>query len=332
MRNSRIGFVGAIFVALALIFGACGNSGDSGSDSGTKTGSASGSGAGGETEAAGAKGTCATFKGADALKVGSTNFSEQEIVAEIYAQCLTAAGYKVETKLKLGSREIVFPALENGDIDLYPEYVGTVLTFLKGTPTTDVDKSVADLQAALSSKNLKVLEPAEAEDKNGFAVTKATADKLKIKTLSDLKGKSTDLVLGGPPECDKRPLCLVGLKGTYDLDFKEFKKLDPGGPLTKDALEKGDIDVGLIFTSDGAVPARGFVILEDDKGLQPPENVVPIVRTAVLKGDVEKLLNSISAKLTTEGLSKLNKAVDIDKADPADVAKSWLEENGFLKK
>ncbi len=328
MRNSRRGVVGAMFVLLVLLFGACGDSGDD-------TDSGSGAGSDDTTEDAGGgggEGTCATFSGSEQLTVGGTNFSEQEIVAEIYAQCLAAAGYDIDTKLKIGSREIVLPALEKGDIDLYPEYVGTLLTFLKGTPTSDVDKTVADLEAALKSKNLTVLEPAEAEDKNGFAVTKATADRLKIKTLSDLKGKSQDLVFGAGPECPDRPLCLVGLKEKYGLEFKEVKRLDSGGPLTKDALEKGDIDIGLIFTSDGAVAARGFVVLEDDLSLQPPENVVPIVRNDVLAGDLEDLLNSISAKLTTEGLSELNKAVDVDKADPADVAKGWLEENGFIAK
>ncbi|HUP84717.1 MAG TPA: ABC transporter substrate-binding protein [Acidimicrobiales bacterium] len=312
-----------MLVALVLLVGACGDSGDD-------TDNAAGDNDSTATTAADGEGTCSTFSGSDALTVGGTNFSEQEIVAEIYAQCLEAAGFKVDTKLKIGSREIVLPALEKGDIDLYPEYVGTLLTFLKGTPTSDVDKTVADLQAALKAKNLQVLEPAEAEDKNGFAVTKATADRLKLRTLSDLKGKASDLVFGAGPECDQRPLCLVGLKDTYGLGFKEVKKLDSGGPLTKDALEKGDIDVGLIFTSDGAVAARGFVVLEDDKNLQPPDNVVPIVRTDVVKGDLEELLNSISAKLTTEGLSALNKQVDIDKADPADVAKTWLQENGFI--
>lgn len=324
MRNSRIGVAGAMLVLLALVTSACGGSGGSTSSSS----SSSGSGAGGEA----AKGTCSTFSGSDTLTVGGTNFSEQEIVAEIYAQCLQSAGFKVDKKLKIGAREIVLPALEKGDIDLYPEYVGTLLTFLEGTPTTDVTKTVADLQAKLEPKGLKLLEPAEAEDKNGFAVTKATATKLGLKKLSDLQGKSQDLVFGAGPECDQRPLCLIGLKQTYGLDFKEVKKLDSGGPLTKDALEKGDIDVGLVFTSDGAVAARGFVVLEDDKNLQPPDNVVPIIRSEALKGDVEKLLDSISAKLTTEGLSALNKRVDIDKDDPADVAKTWLEDNGFLAK
>ena len=326
MRNSRLGVVGAMFVLLALLLGACGDSGDD-----TDSGTGSGSGSDETSEAAGDdEGTCSTFSGSDELTVGGTNFSEQEIVAEIYAQCLEAAGFKVDTRLKIGARDIVLPALEKGDIDLYPEYVGTLLTHLKGTPTSDVDKTVSDLQAALKAKNLQVLEPAEAEDKNGFAVTKKTADELKITSLSDLDGKEGDLVFGAGPECEERPLCLIGLKETYGLEFKEVKKLDSGGPLTKDALEKGEIDVGLIFTSDGAVAARGFVVLEDDKNLQPPDNVVPIIRTEALKGDVEELLNSISAKLTTEGLSELNKAVDIDKADPADVARKWLEEHGFL--
>src|SRR5690242_17706841 len=210
MRKHRLGVVGAMIVVLALLLGACGDSGDDTASSTTTTGS----GSSGE-------GSCASFSGSDNLTVGGTNFSEQEIVAEIYAQCLKAAGFGVDTKLKIGSREIVLPALEKGDIDLYPEYVGTLLTFLKGTPTSDVDKTVSDLQAALKDKNLQVLEPAEAEDKNGFAVTKATADRLKLKTLSDLKGKSQDLVFGAGPECDQRPLCLIGLKETYGLDFKE---------------------------------------------------------------------------------------------------------------
>lgn len=324
MRKSRIGVVGAMFAALALLLGACGDSGD---DAGSVDAEGTEESTGSESEA---EGTCSEFSGDSELTVGGTNFSEQEIVAEIYAQCLEAAGYDIEKKLKIGSREIVLPALENGDIDLYPEYVGTLLTFLDGTPTTDVDKTVSDLQALLTPKKLTLLEPAPAEDKNGFAMTKAKANQLGVKKLSDLAGKSKDLVFGAGPECEERPLCLIGLQKTYGLEFKEVKKLDSGGPLTKDALEKGDIDVGLIFTSDGAVAARGFVVLEDDKKLQPPDNVIPIIRDEALEGDAEELLNALSAELTTEDLSELNKQVDIDKADPADVARDWLVTNGFL--
>lgn len=329
MRRIRIGVVGAMLAASALLLAACGSSGDdtSGSGSASGSGSGSGSGAGGETEAAG---SCATFKGSESLTVGSTNFSEQEIVAELYAQCLEAAGFKVTKKFKLGAREAVLPALEKGDISLYPEYVGSLLTHLDGTPTTDEAKTLADLKAALTPKGLEVLKPAEAEDKNGFAVTKATATKYKLTKMSDLQPVAKDLVLGAPPECDQRPLCLIGLKQTYGLTFKEVKKLDVGGPLTKDALENGNVDVGLILTSDGAISARGFVLLEDDKNLQPPENLIPVVRTTVLKGDLGDLLDSISAKLTTADLSDMNKKVDVDKADPATVAKEWLQKYEFI--
>ncbi|HEX2849952.1 MAG TPA: ABC transporter substrate-binding protein [Acidimicrobiales bacterium] len=293
--------------------------------------SACGGGSSGEkTPTNEAKGSCASTTGNDSVTVGSTNFSEQEIVAELYAQCLSAAGYRVQKKLEIGSREIVLPALEKGDIDIYPEYVGTLLTFLGGTPSPDLDKTLADLRAQLGPKNVSILTPSSAEDKNGFAVTKATAAKYNLKKISDLQPVAKQLVFGAGPECPDRPLCLQGLKGTYGLDFKEVKKLDSGGPLTKDALERGDIDVGLIFTSDGAVAARGFVILEDDKHLQPAENLVPAVRTEVLKGNLQKLLDGISAKLTTENLSAMNKKVDIDKSDPSDVAKEFLRANGFL--
>ena len=306
----------ALTLALVLVAAACGGSDDDDGDAGAP---------------AGDTGSCAEYSGSTPVNVGGTNFSEQEIVAEMYAQCLAAAGFKVTKKLKLGSREIVLPALERGDIDLYPEYVGTVLTYLNGTPTPDLDQSLADLRERFKAKNVSVLEPSPAEDKNGFAVTRATADKHALKKLSDLQPVAGQLVFGGSAECPERPYCLIGLKQTYGLTFKEVKKLDAGGPLTKDALERGDIDVGLIFTSDGAVVARNFVVLEDDKKLQPVENIVPAVRDAVLTDDLRGLLDSISEKLTTEDLSELNKRVDIDKADPADVAGEWLKEHGFVK-
>ena len=316
MRFGRRAVTGLVLVALLLAAAGCGDNGD---DDAVAPGADTGD-----------RGTCAEYSGNTAVAVGGTNFSEQEIVAEMYAQCLSAAGFNVAKKLKLGSREIVLPALERGDIDLYPEYVGTVLTFLNGTPTPDLDQSVNDLRERFKAKNVTVLEPSAAEDKNGFAVTRATADRLKLKKLSDLQPVANQLVFGGSAECPDRPYCLIGLRQTYGLEFKEVKKLDAGGPLTKDALERGDIDVGLIFTSDGAVAARNFVVLEDDKKLQPVENIVPVVRNAVLTDDLRGLLDAISAKLTTEDLSGLNKRVDIDKADPADVAGEWLKEHGFV--
>jgi osmoprotectant transport system substrate-binding protein len=171
MRNSRLGVVGAMFVLLALLFGACGDSGDD-TDTDTGTGAETSEEAGGEDE-----GTCASFSGDEALTVGGTNFSEQEIVAEIYAQCLEAAGFDVDTKLKIGSREIVLPALEKGDIDLYPEYIGSYTAFLdkNATVPTDVAAAVTQLTTLAGAKSIVLGAAAPAEDKNGFVVKAATA-------------------------------------------------------------------------------------------------------------------------------------------------------------
>jgi osmoprotectant transport system substrate-binding protein len=156
------------------------------------------------------------------IKVGSTNFGEQEIVAEIYSQVLESAGAKVDRKFKLGNREVVEPALEKGDIDLYPEYVGSYTAFLdKNAPQlTDVAKAVDQLKKLADTKGIVLAEAAPAEDKNGFVVTKATSDKYKLHNVSDLKNVPDTLVLGGPPECPQRPFCVLGLQQTYGLTVK----------------------------------------------------------------------------------------------------------------
>jgi osmoprotectant transport system substrate-binding protein len=153
------------------------------------------------------------------LNVGSTNFGEQEIVAELYSQVLESAGAKVDRKFKLGSREVVAPALEKGDIDLYPEYVGSYTSFLKSDATvpSDVDKAVAQLTPLAKDKGVVLAKPAPAEDKNGFVVTRATADKFKLTKVSDLAKVDQTLTLGGPPECPDRPYCAIGLEQTYGL-------------------------------------------------------------------------------------------------------------------
>ncbi|MEX2659310.1 MAG: ABC transporter substrate-binding protein [Acidimicrobiales bacterium] len=316
MRRTRIGVAGAIVAALALLASACADSGDD-----TNTG---------DDASGGGPGTCVEMGAEGELTVGSTDVSEQTLVAEIYIQCLEAAGVDVDTRLNIGSREIVLPALEAGDIDLYPEYVGTALTILGGDPTPDLDETMEALRPLFAEKGVTVLEPSPAENKNGFAVTQETADEHDLEKLSDLAGVAGELSFGAEPECSERPLCLPGLKDTYGLEFAKVEHLDSGGPLTKDALENGSIDVGLVFTSDGAVAARGFVVLEDDKDLQPVENLVPVIRDDAVNPDIEALLNAISAALTTEELSELNKLVDVDEEDPADAATVWLEENGFI--
>jgi osmoprotectant transport system substrate-binding protein len=262
------------------------------------------------------------------ITVGSANFSENALVAEIYAQALEAEGYSVERKLNVGSREIYKPALESGELDLVPEYIGTMLTFLGGEATSDSAATHAALQAAWEPMGISVLDFAPAQDKNGIVVTKATADEFGFSKTSDLGALNGTLVFGGPPECPSREFCLIGLQGVYGLDFAEFKPLDAGGPITVTALESGEIDVALLFTSSGVILAKDFVLLEDDMGLQPAENLAPAVRTEIVDayGDrFENTLKAVSSALTSEELIALNKRVEIDGEDPDKVATSWLE-------
>ena len=293
------------FIVAALVASACGGTGTSG----------------------GAK---------PAITIGSTNFSEQLVLGELYSQILEANGYSVTRKFNLGAREIVFPALQSGQIDMEADYLATLLAFVDKTATgsTDPKQTAATLQKALTSKAVTVLDYAPAVDQNGFVVTKATADKYKLAKLSDLVPVGNQLVLGGPAECPNREFCGLGLKSKYGITFKDFKALDTGGPLTVQALVGGQIDVGLLFTSDATIAVRGFVLLADDKQLQLSDNVAPVVRNDYLTkagDDFKKLVNSIAPKLTTAELTGMNKLVEVDKKDPKDVAKEWLKKQGLIK-
>lgn len=303
MRSFRKGVIGAAMLAFALVAAACG----SGDDAGPKEG--------------------------PPIVVSSFDFGESEILAEVYAQAMEAEGYEVERQLRIGSREILKPALENGEIDFVPEYVGSALEVGFGLePSPDTDETRDALIAAFEPKGVAVLEPAPAQDKNGIVVTGATADELGLEKTSDLAGQESDLVFGGPPECPNRPRCLLGLQDVYGLSFGEFKALDVGGPLTVEALDGGEIDVALLFTTDGVIAARGFVLLEDDEGLQPAENVTPVVRQEILDAhgdDLEDLINDVSAKITTEELTEMNRQAGVDREDPDAVAARWLADNGF---
>jgi osmoprotectant transport system substrate-binding protein len=306
MRRIRLGGA-AVAVCLVLVLAACGG-GEDALEGGTQPNEQS------------------------SVTVGSTNFSEQLILAQMYAAVLEKAGVQVQTRLNLGNREVVFPALEQGEIDLLPEYNGSVLSFLDpdATQTTSAEVNTA-LAPLLDGKGLVALEPSPAEDKDGLAVTKATADRLGLARVSDLKGKAGQLVIGGPPELETRPAGIPGLKRVYGIeDFKEFKALDAGGPLTTSALNKGDIDVGRVFTTQGAISEFGWVLLEEDKPLQPAQNIVPIGRKEAMTDQVRQALNAISARVTTEELTKLNKLVDVDKQDPEKVAGDWLTQQGLL--
>jgi osmoprotectant transport system substrate-binding protein len=271
--------------------------------------------------------------------VGSTNFYEQVTLGELYAQILEANGYKVTRKFNLGNREIVYPALKSGQIDLDAEYLATLLAFVDkdgkvSKPSTDKNETKTGLQKALDADQLTVLDAADATDQNGFVVTKETASAKNVKKISDLAPIANTLVLGGPPECPNRPFCALGLKDKYGITFKDFKPLDAGGPLTVAALEGKQIDVGLLFTSDPSIAAKSFVLLDDDKHLQLADNIAPVVRNALLQkddGTIKRLLNSISGKLSQTELNDMNKQVAVDKKDSKDVAAAWLKKQGLIK-
>ena len=325
MQPKRGRLLWAALLSLLLVAAACG-----GDDSEEETGSASAPGNTTETTEAGSGGT-GEDEEKGSIVVGSTNFSEQQILANMYALVLEDAGYDVETKLNLGSREVVEPALEAGEIDLYPEYAATLLEFLNngaGEASADVDETVAALAPLAEEKGFTVLEPSEAQDQNAIVVLPETAEEHGLETISDLEPVAGELVFGGPPECPERPFCLLGLEETYGLSFKEFRPLDAGGPLTREALENGTIDVGLFFSS--FIPDETWVMLEDDKGLQRSDNLIPAIRTDVLDDEITELLNAVSAALDTETLTELNLRVDPGREDPEDVAREFLEEEGLL--
>jgi osmoprotectant transport system substrate-binding protein len=265
------------------------------------------------------------------VTVGSFNFSESAILGHIYGGALKNKGWTVNFRDNLGSREVVEPALEKGDIDLYPGYAATELEFINkgaGEATPDAAATVSKLNGHLQSLGLKALNPSSAVDQNAFAVSK-TGKYASLKKLSDLAPIGSQLTLGGPPECPTRPFCQAGLEKVYGIHFKAFKALDAGGPLTKAALDKGDIDVGLIFSSDSAFASGKYVQLEDDKHLQNADAVTPIVRTKTVNDSADAVLNDVSSKLTTDDLIQMNKKADVDKQDPDQIASDWLKSHGY---
>jgi osmoprotectant transport system substrate-binding protein len=275
--------------------------------------------------------------GDEAVTIASFNFSESELLAEIYAQALEAKGFAVHRAMNLGPRELVQPALQRGLIEFVPEYLGTALEFLQPgsqTTSTDLETSRRRFIEAIRTKGVDVLASAPAEDANALAVTAQTAARFGLRTISDLIPVAPQLVLGGPPECPSRPLCLPGLESTYRLKFKAFKPLDVSGPVTAGELAAGQVDVAVLFTTDGAIPARGFIVLADDQGLQPAENVTPVVRGEVVTRYGRRftdVVDAVSAQLTTETLRELNRRSSIGSTTPAQLARSWLRAEGLLE-
>ena len=259
--------------------------------------------------------------------VGSADFTESTLLAEIYAGALEAKGIKVKKTLNIGSREAYIPALQDGSIDLIPEYTGVLDQYFdKDASATDSDAVYTELQAALP-KDLIVLEKSEAEDKDAVVVTRETADKYDLTSIGDLKEVAGDLTLGGPPEWKTRPTGVPGLEKLYGVKFDSFRALDAGGPLSVQALKNGQVDAANLFTTDPNIPANDFVALEDPEHLFAAQNVVPLIAKSKADETVTDALNAVSAALDTETLAGLLEEVVLDKKDAADVAKEFLAEN-----
>jgi osmoprotectant transport system substrate-binding protein len=265
----------------------------------------------------------------DTIVVGSANFPENVLLAEIYAGALSAKGVKVSTKLNIGSREAYVPGLKDGSIDLIPDYSGNLLAYFKKDATEVSSEDVfTALQTAVPAP-LEVLTQSAAEDKDAVVVTKATADKYKLTSIGDLAPVGKDIVLGGPPEWKTRSTGVPGLKAKYGITFKSYKSLDAGGPLTAAALKSGQIQAGDIFTTDPLIASEGWVALQDPKNLFAAQNVLPLINKAKATATVTAALNAVSAKLTTPALADLVKQVQSDKKDPKAVADSFLSANGL---
>ena len=270
---------------------------------------------------------------ASAIVVGvSGAFAENQIVAEMYAQVLEHAGYQVERQLDLRSRETSQSALEAGQIDVKPEYLSSLALFLD--PDAEASPEAVDMARLnarlLRPRGITLLAPSPAEDTNQFVVNAETAERFDLTTMSSLVPVADQLTLGGPPECPVRPFCLPGLSRVYGLVFYDFMALDAGGPLTVDALRRDDVQVGLLFSTDPRIEENGFVPLLDDRRLQDAENITPVIRSEKLNDEVRRLLDAVSARLTSAEMTDLVGLVVIDGQDVATVATGFLTENGLV--
>lgn len=304
MRISRNRVFGAVLAALALIVAACGNGSGEGVD----------------------------VPEGPTITVASFNFAESVILAEIYAQAMEDRGYPVARNLNLGSRELIFPEIESGAISFIPEYVGSAISAGFGeTPPGDTEEAAQMLSDLFAEQGVTVLEPAPGQDKNVFVVTGEFAEEHGLSTVNDLSGVG-DITLGGPPECEERETCYAGLVETYGLNNLQFEAIQEGAARVA-ALEAGDIQLALLFSTQPVIAERGFVALEGTEEIIAPENVIPVVNDEVIEAygdEFVELINSISAEITTETLLDLNGQVELEAQNPDDVARDWLIENGFI--
>ncbi len=263
-----------------------------------------------------------------AIRFASYDFPENQTLVEVYAEAARRAGLPVTVQHGIGTREVVSPALQQGVVDVVVDYLGTATLFARPA-FPDLPETPEEMHAVLSrslgGRGVLVLDAAEAEDQNGFAVTKAFAAEHRVHQLSDLVALAPDLTFGGPPECPDRPLCLLGLEDVYGLEFGQVLAM-PSRGATVEALLSGDIHVGLLETTDARLAVAPVKLLVDDLALQPRENVVPLVRVEVADrwgGRLTEALDQTSARLTTGDLVQLNRWVELDGFSPDEAAALW---------
>jgi osmoprotectant transport system substrate-binding protein len=262
--------------------------------------------------------------------VGSANFPESELIAEIYALALQAKGVKVTTKLSIGAREVYYPQVKSGAISIIPEYNGTLLSVAVSPKATA--KSTADVDAALAAQlpsTLTVLSPSPAQDSDSITVTAATAARYHLTSIADLKPYASQLVLGAPPEFKTRSDGIAGLKATYGLTFKNFVPLDESGPITLAALTGDKVQAADVFTTTPQIISDKLVTLADPKFNFAAQNVIPLVYKPALTPAITSALNAVSAKLTTSALLQMDSAVIVQHANYSTVAAAFLKQEGL---
>lgn len=268
---------------------------------------------------------------ADVVRVGSEQFPENQLLGEIYAQALEGAGVQVERQFAIGAREVYYPALLDGSIDVVPDYNGNLLRFVVPEATEASPEDVYTALEAALPPELRVLEQAEAENKDAFTVTRAFAEQNNLTSIEDVVPLCPTITFGGPAQFAERSYGIEGMRNNYGCEFAAFQPLDTGGPLTVAALADGTIQGADLFTTDPALPANDFVTLEDPRNNFPAQNIVPLINAAKVTPEVEQALNGVSAALSLQDLVDLNLDLVAEPRRPdAEIARDWLTEKGLI--
>ena len=327
MRTKRwLGILLAMLLLASTSLAACGDDDDGGSSGGDTAADTQSS------EAIASN----PDNGSTEITVGSKNFTEQKVLGEIFAQAFAAAGYEVDTQLNLGDEKTALKALEDGEIDAYPEYTGTALGSFFNVASADIpddpQEAYEKAKDGFAKKGLTALPPTPFTNSNEVGLTQETADKLGVEKISDLEDEDQDLTLYGSPECRQRQDCLLGLQDVYGLEFKKFTPVDIA--LRHEVLTKGQADLSIVFTTDPQIERDGFVLLEDDEGIFPPYNSTLVLRDETVEqagADLEEVVAQVEEGLTNEVMQELNARVDLDKKTPEQVATEYLRESGLIE-